>query len=207
MRGNKQKPNKAVPNEMLNLQLSSSQRQWWLWQSEQAGTEKDHLLSVSTSYDSLQRPVLQDNQGCSKQFLNSLDYSQVGGLFLGMIAFGVVVDRLGHKWSSVATASVMFVGEQHLWNRPGQLVPTINRYKSKIASLVPHHLSYLSPDGEVWVRASLLLGLPGSSASLIAQSVEVQAQTEKCISQETLLDMCHQLSSSVPWLQLKCMHT
>lgn len=42
------------------------------------------MLSVSTSYDSLQRPVLQDNQGCSKQFLDSLEYSQVGGLFLGM---------------------------------------------------------------------------------------------------------------------------
>ena len=62
----------------------------------------------------MQKPVLQGNQGCSKHFLNSLDYSQVGGLFLGMIAFGVVVDRLGRKWSSVATASVMFVGEHYL---------------------------------------------------------------------------------------------
>ncbi|KAK9807684.1 hypothetical protein WJX72_006095 [[Myrmecia] bisecta] len=50
------------------------------------------------------------NKGCSQTFLNALNYSQVSGLILGMVALGFTVDRIGRRWGSICTASVMFVG-------------------------------------------------------------------------------------------------
>ena len=35
---------------------------------------------------------------------------QVAGLFLGMVAMGLVIDRIGRKWGSITTAGIMFVG-------------------------------------------------------------------------------------------------
>lgn len=48
--------------------------------------------------------------GCSESFLHALNYSQVAGLCAGMIALGLIVDRIGRKWGSVSTALIMFVG-------------------------------------------------------------------------------------------------
>ena len=53
---------------------------------------------------------LQANEGCSETFLASLSYSQVAGLFLGMVAVGFTVDRIGRKAGSITTASIMLVG-------------------------------------------------------------------------------------------------
>ena len=49
--------------------------------------------------------------GCPESFLHALDYSQVAGLFAGMICLGLVVDQIGRKWASVTTAGIMFAGE------------------------------------------------------------------------------------------------
>lgn len=55
-------------------------------------------------------PALQNNVGCSKTFLESLNFSQVAGLFLGMVIFGFTVDKIGRKQGSIATAVIMFIG-------------------------------------------------------------------------------------------------
>ena len=54
--------------------------------------------------------VVQDNVGCSATFLESLNYSQVAGLFLGMVVVGFSVDRIGRRWGSIVTACIMLVG-------------------------------------------------------------------------------------------------
>ena len=53
---------------------------------------------------------MQDNVGCSATFLESLNYSQVAGLFLGMVVVGFSVDRIGRRWGSIVTACIMLVG-------------------------------------------------------------------------------------------------
>ena len=54
---------------------------------------------------------MQDNIDCPPTFLHALDYSQVAGLFAGMMCLGLIVDQIGRKWGSVTTAGIMFVGE------------------------------------------------------------------------------------------------
>jgi MFS family permease len=49
--------------------------------------------------------------GCNSSFLHALNYSQVAGLCAGMLALGLIVDRIGRKWGSVTTALIMFIGE------------------------------------------------------------------------------------------------
>jgi hypothetical protein len=49
--------------------------------------------------------------GCSEALLHALNYSQVAGLFLGMILFGFSIDAVGRKAGSIAAAVIMFVGE------------------------------------------------------------------------------------------------
>lgn len=53
---------------------------------------------------------VQDGVGCSESFLHALNYSQVAGLCAGMIALGLIVDRIGRKWGSVSTAAIMLTG-------------------------------------------------------------------------------------------------
>ena len=48
--------------------------------------------------------------GCSSSFLHALNYSQVAGLCAGMIALGLLVDRIGRKWGSISTAGIMLAG-------------------------------------------------------------------------------------------------
>ena len=56
-------------------------------------------------------PVLmQDHQGCSQEFINGLEYSQVAGLIIGMIALGFSIDRIGRRMGTILTASVMVIG-------------------------------------------------------------------------------------------------
>jgi len=57
---------------------------------------------------------LQEGVGCSESFLHALNYSQVAGLCAGMIALGLIVDKIGRKWGSVSTALIMFVGGRPL---------------------------------------------------------------------------------------------
>ncbi len=52
----------------------------------------------------------QEHQGCPEPFLHALNYSQVAGLISGMVTVGMFIDRIGRKWGSVTTASIMFVG-------------------------------------------------------------------------------------------------
>lgn len=54
---------------------------------------------------------MQNKVDCPETFLHALDYSQVAGLFAGMICLGLIVDQIGRKWGSVTTASIMFVGK------------------------------------------------------------------------------------------------
>ena len=54
---------------------------------------------------------LQDYKGCSEEFINGLEYSQVAGLIIGMIALGFSIDRIGRRLGSILTASVMLIGE------------------------------------------------------------------------------------------------
>ena len=53
---------------------------------------------------------LQEHVGCSEEFINGLEYSQVAGLIIGMIALGFSVDRVGRRLGSILTASVMLIG-------------------------------------------------------------------------------------------------
>jgi MFS family permease len=53
---------------------------------------------------------VQNNAGCSNTFLASLSYSQVAGLFLGMVVVGFTVDRIGRKAGSITTALIMAIG-------------------------------------------------------------------------------------------------
>lgn len=56
---------------------------------------------------------LQDHTACSEGFLKALDFSQVAGLFLGMVIVGLIVDRIGRRASSIGTAVCMLIGEQN----------------------------------------------------------------------------------------------
>ncbi|KAK9856439.1 hypothetical protein WJX84_007586 [Apatococcus fuscideae] len=51
-----------------------------------------------------------EHVGCSEEFINGLEYSQVAGLIIGMIALGFSVDRVGRRLGSILTASVMLIG-------------------------------------------------------------------------------------------------
>jgi MFS family permease len=53
---------------------------------------------------------VQNNVGCSQTFLASLSYSQVAGLFLGMVVVGFTVDRIGRRAGSITTALIMTAG-------------------------------------------------------------------------------------------------
>jgi len=53
---------------------------------------------------------VQNNVGCSETFLASLSYSQVAGLFLGMVVVGFTVDRIGRRAGSITTALIMALG-------------------------------------------------------------------------------------------------
>ena len=54
--------------------------------------------------------MVQENVGCSQTFLASLSYSQVAGLFLGMVVVGFTVDRIGRRAGSIFTALIMTIG-------------------------------------------------------------------------------------------------
>ena len=56
----------------------------------------------------------QEGIDCSGSFLHALNYSQVAGLCAGMIVLGLLVDRIGRKWGSISTASIMLVGAQRV---------------------------------------------------------------------------------------------
>ncbi|CAL8460494.1 g23 [Coccomyxa elongata] len=47
---------------------------------------------------------------CDQGLLNSLTYSQIAGIIVGMLTLGYLTDRIGRKWGSVVTASTMLVG-------------------------------------------------------------------------------------------------
>ncbi|KAL0027711.1 hypothetical protein WJX79_010856 [Trebouxia sp. C0005] len=47
---------------------------------------------------------------CSSGLINSLTYTQVAGIIAGQITLGFLADRIGRKWGSVTTASLMLIG-------------------------------------------------------------------------------------------------
>ena len=49
-------------------------------------------------------------QGCTKTLTQVPSYIQIVGIILGMVTLGFVGDRIGRKWGSVTTASLMLVG-------------------------------------------------------------------------------------------------
>ena len=49
-------------------------------------------------------------QVCSKTITQIPDYIQIVGIILGMCTLGYLGDKIGRKWGSVFTASVMLVG-------------------------------------------------------------------------------------------------
>lgn len=49
-------------------------------------------------------------KACDSGLLNSLTYSQIAGIILGMLTLGYLTDRIGRKWGSVVTACTMLVG-------------------------------------------------------------------------------------------------
>lgn len=76
--------------------------------------KRDHLTCWSSSCEcrthTSDYTAVQDNIGCSKTFLESLNFSQVAGLFLGMVVLGFSVDRIGRKRGSISTAVIMLIG-------------------------------------------------------------------------------------------------
>lgn len=55
-------------------------------------------------------PVQAYQGGCTQSFIHTLNYTQVAGLFAGMVALGFSIDRLGRRLGSIFTSCVMFVG-------------------------------------------------------------------------------------------------
>ena len=49
-------------------------------------------------------------QGCTKTLTQVPSYIQIVGIILGMVTLGFVGDRIGRKWGSVTTASLMLLG-------------------------------------------------------------------------------------------------
>lgn len=47
---------------------------------------------------------------CSNGLINSLTYTQVAGIIAGQITLGFLADRIGRKWGSATTASLMLIG-------------------------------------------------------------------------------------------------
>ena len=55
-------------------------------------------------------PLLQAHSSCPSGLLKALDFSQVAGLFAGMVLVGLIVDRIGRRFSSIGTAIAMLIG-------------------------------------------------------------------------------------------------
>lgn len=49
-------------------------------------------------------------QTCGKTLTQIPDYIQIVGIILGMCTLGYLGDKIGRKWGSVFTASIMFIG-------------------------------------------------------------------------------------------------
>lgn len=49
-------------------------------------------------------------QTCGKTLTQIPDYIQIVGIILGMCTLGYLGDKIGRKWGSVFTASVMLIG-------------------------------------------------------------------------------------------------
>lgn len=49
-------------------------------------------------------------EGCSPNLTRGPDYSQIIGIICGMITLGFIGDKIGRKWGSVTTVSLMLVG-------------------------------------------------------------------------------------------------
>ena len=49
-------------------------------------------------------------QVCSKTITQIPDYIQIVGIILGMCTLGYLGDKIGRKWGSVFTASIMLIG-------------------------------------------------------------------------------------------------
>ncbi|KAK9914956.1 hypothetical protein WJX75_002900 [Coccomyxa subellipsoidea] len=47
---------------------------------------------------------------CQKTLTQAPDYTQIIGIIMGMCLLGVIGDRIGRKWGSVTTASIMLLG-------------------------------------------------------------------------------------------------
>ena len=50
------------------------------------------------------------SQVCSKTITQIPDYIQIVGIILGMCTLGYLGDKIGRKWGSVFTASLMLIG-------------------------------------------------------------------------------------------------
>ena len=49
-------------------------------------------------------------QVCKKTLTQIPDYIQIVGIILGMCTLGYLGDKIGRKWGSVFTASIMLIG-------------------------------------------------------------------------------------------------
>ena len=49
-------------------------------------------------------------QACGKTLTQIPDYIQIVGIILGMCTLGYLGDKIGRKWGSVFTASIMLIG-------------------------------------------------------------------------------------------------
>ncbi|BDA43280.1 probable inorganic phosphate transporter 1-3 [Coccomyxa sp. Obi] len=64
------------------------------------------------------RPIITDEypncwkiyRECSKTLTEAPDYTQIIGIILGMCTMGIIGDKIGRKWGSVTTASIMTLG-------------------------------------------------------------------------------------------------
>lgn len=51
-----------------------------------------------------------DFKRCTQSLVNAQTYIQIIGIIVGMFTLGSVIDRVGRKWGSVTTASILLVG-------------------------------------------------------------------------------------------------
>ncbi len=50
------------------------------------------------------------NELCSSSLLDSVSYSQIAGIIVGMVGLGFFADRIGRRVGSITTASIMLIG-------------------------------------------------------------------------------------------------
>lgn len=115
-----------------------------------------------------------DLQTCGKTLIQIPDYIQIVGIILGMCTLGYLGDKIGRKWGSVFTASVMLIGAILLTatDAPSDkgfvIFYIISQVTALLAAPCLHHCSACLLSGALMLFVTLLFVLAPSKLAAIA---------------------------------------